>query len=90
MTEQRAARRYALIAEVKVSHPSFGDYLTTTTDASDTGVFIKVEGLELPPVGSILQVQIINTPEEMPVKDVQLARVVEGRGIGLAFCEWSK
>ena len=89
MVNQRLCARYALVADVKVSHPSFGDYYTTTTDASDNGVFINIDGLELPPVGSVLTIQIINTPEELPVREVTITRVVEGRGIGLAFCDWT-
>ncbi|MCF6249700.1 MAG: hypothetical protein L3J75_00320 [Methylococcaceae bacterium] len=89
MDNRRISKRYALIAEVKLSHPSFGDYYTTTTDASDSGVFINISDLKLPPVGSILKLQIINNQQEMPIKEVQLTRVIDGRGIGLAFCDWN-
>jgi len=43
----------------------------------------------LPPVGSTLTIQIINTPQELPIREVKITRVVEGRGVGLAFCDWS-
>jgi len=89
MNNRRICTRYALVADVRLSHPSFGDHYTTTTDASDSGVFINIEDLELPPVGSVLTIQIINTPQELPIREVTITRVVEGRGIGLAFCDWT-
>ncbi|MFW5444256.1 MAG: PilZ domain-containing protein [Methylococcaceae bacterium] len=88
MDNRRICKRYALVAEVKLTHPSFGDYITTTTDASDSGVFIIINDLELPPVGSTLKLQIINNQQEMPIKEVTLTRVSSGQGAGLAFCDW--
>lgn len=89
MSERRICKRYALVAEIKLIHPSFGEYITTTTDASDSGIFIKTGDLKLPELNSMLQVQIINPEVEMPLKDVRLTRIVKDKGIGLAFCEWS-
>jgi len=89
MDNRRLCTRYALVADVKISHPSFGDFYTTTTDASDSGVFIEIGDFQLPPVGSTLTIQIINTPQELPIREVKITRVVEGRGVGLAFCDWS-
>ncbi|MCK4840352.1 MAG: PilZ domain-containing protein [Methylococcales bacterium] len=90
MNERRIAKRYALVANIKLMHPSFGEYITTTTDASDSGIFIKTGSLKLPDLNAILQVQIINPEVEMPIKEVRLARIVKDKGIGLAFCEWEQ
>ncbi|RLA18200.1 MAG: hypothetical protein DRQ62_14020 [Gammaproteobacteria bacterium] len=88
MENRRICARYALVADVKICHPSFGEFFTTTTDASDSGIFIEVKDLKLPPSGSILTIQIINTPEELPIREVKITRVIKGRGAGLAYCDW--
>ncbi len=73
------------MVEVKISHPSFGDFYTFTTNISNGGVMLKSDGLKLPPLNSIMEIQVVNEEREMPIKKVKLVRVL-GRRIGLSFC----
>lgn len=73
------------MVEVKISHPSFGDFYTYTTNISNGGVMIKSDGLKLPPLNSIMEIQVVNEEREMPIKQVKLVRIVDRR-IGLSFC----
>lgn len=85
MKNRRETFRHPLIVEVKLSHPSFGDIYTFTTNISNGGVMLKSDGIKLPPLNSIMEIQVVNEERDMPIKKVKLVRILDRR-IGLSFC----
>lgn len=86
--EQRQHVRTQLTSNVKLTHPDTGTIVVKTRDISDGGIYLLTAdaGTDLPPIGSKVKVQLIDTPFEAPVLDMQIVRA-ERDGIGLAFIE---
>ncbi len=85
-SELRQHIRTALTSSVKLTHPDTGTIEVKTKDISDGGIYILSTITNLPPVGSQVKVQLIDTPFEAPVLDMLIVRV-EPHGIGLKFLE---
>lgn len=85
-TEQRRHVRTKLTSSVKLTHPDIGTIKIKTLDISDGGICLLPATTDLPPVGSQVQVQLIDTPFEAPVLDMIIVRC-EKNGIGLKFIE---
>ena len=81
-------RRYPrtrLRAEVKLNHPVVGEQRSHTRDISEGGAFVLNEGITLPALGEIIEVQVQGMPgEAAPVVRMQVVRI-DREGIGLEF-----
>ncbi len=85
MNEKRKHRRIPISARVKITHPSIGSVIVTTRNLSDGGVFLVTKGLELPPLGSVLEGQVQDSMENPPIVKMKIVRI-ESDGIGVMFC----
>ena len=84
--KQRQYVRTCLTSSVKLTHPDIGTIEVKTRDISDGGICLFSTNANLPPVGSQVQVQLLDTPFEAPILDMVIVRV-EKNGIGLKFVE---
>lgn len=84
--ENRQHIRTKLISRVKLTHPDTGTIEVKTHDISDGGIYLLSPAADLPPIGSQVQVQLIDTPFEAPVLEMKIVRV-DPKGIGLKFIE---
>jgi len=75
-----------LVTVVKISHSLFGEILTTTEKVSREGVIVKTPNLKLPPLTSLIDIQVINLEEEMPVRKMKLSKVIEKQGMKSIHC----
>ncbi len=79
--------RTRLRAEVKLNHPVAGEQLAHTRDISEGGAYVLNEGLTLPALGEIIEVQVQGLPgEAAPVVRMKVVRV-DREGIGLEFLD---
>ena len=78
--------RTSLISRVKLTHPDTGTIEVKTKDISDGGIYVLLSMSDLPPIGSQVKVQLMDTPFEAPVLDMIIVRH-EPDGIGLKFLE---
>ncbi len=78
--------RTALTSNVKLTHPDTGTIIVKTKDISDGGIYLLSCITNLPPVGSQVKVQLMDTPFEAPILDMIIVRL-EPTGIGLKFIE---
>lgn len=76
--------RTKLRARIKLKHPSIGEVIVHTGDISDGGVFIYGEGMQLPPLGSQVKVQVQDLPVDAPELDARVVRM-GAEGVGLEF-----
>lgn len=84
--ESRRHVRTLLTSNVKLTHADIGTIEVKTKDISDGGIYILSPVGGLPPVGSQVKVQLIDTPFEAPVLDMIIVRL-DNNGIGLKFLE---
>lgn len=85
--DRRIHSRTAMSAKVKVTHPSLGEFLFSTRDISDGGVFIVVDNDPFEPgLGDWVQVQVQGLPVPAPVLDMVIVRKTVD-GYGLQFAE---
>jgi hypothetical protein len=73
-------------ARVKVVHETLGEFVFSTRDISDGGVFIVVEADPFEPVmGDKVQVQVQGLPVQAPVLDMVIVRkTIDGFGLQFA------
>lgn len=84
-SDRREHIRTAMSAKVKVTHPQLGEFVFSTRDISDGGVFIDVEEQEFAPeVGDRVAVQVQGLPIPAPVLDMVVVRKTP-EGYGLQF-----
>ena len=84
--ELREYVRTLLTSRVKLTHPDTGTIEVKTKDISDGGIYILSAISNLPPVGSQVKVQLMDTPFDAPVLDMILVHH-EPDGMGLKFLE---
>lgn len=84
--DQRKHIRTKLTSNVRLTHPDTGTIEVKTRDISDGGIYVLSRITNLPPVGSQVKVQLMDTPFEAPILDMKIVRM-EDDGIGLAFIE---
>lgn len=84
--DQRQHIRTKLTSNVRMTHSDIGTIEVKTRDISDGGIYILSKITNLPPVGSEVQVQLMDTPFEAPILDMKIVRL-EDDGIGLQFIE---
>jgi len=85
-SDQRQHIRTKLTSNVKLTHPDTGTMVVKTRDISDGGIYLLSSITNLPPIGSQVKVQLMDTPFEAPILDMIIVRY-EHDGIGLAFIE---
>ncbi len=84
--ENRKFVRTKLSSSVKLTHPDIGTIEVKTHDISDGGIYLISIADNMPPIGSDVQVQLIDTPFEAPVLNMRIVRF-EKNGVGLQFLE---
>lgn len=83
--DRREYIRTAMSAKVRVVHPDLGEFIFSTRDISDGGVFIIVEGQAFEPrIGDNLTVQVQGLPVPAPVLEMVVVRKTND-GLGLQF-----
>lgn len=74
-------------AKVKVSHGQLGEFVFSTRDISDGGVFVVVDNEPFTPeLGDKVEVQVQGLPVPAPVLDMVVVRITND-GYGLQFDE---
>lgn len=82
--------RTRLRAQVKLKHPGVGEQHLHTRDISEGGAFVFNEGVQLPELGEIVEVQVQGLPgEAAPIVRMKVVRI-DSEGVGLAFVEDSE
>ncbi|MBW7469574.1 PilZ domain-containing protein [Marinobacter sp. M216] len=83
--DRREHIRTAMSAKVKVMHPELGEFVFSTRDISDGGVFIVVDATPFEPeLGDTVTVQVQGLPVPAPVLDMIVVRRTRD-GFGLQF-----
>lgn len=83
--DRRVHHRTAMSAKVKVTHDSLGEFVFSTRDISDGGVFIVIDAEPFEPaIGDRVQVQVQGLPVAAPILDMVVVRKVND-GYGLQF-----
>lgn len=79
--------RTRLRALVTLNHPRTGEQRTHTRDISDTGAFLLNEGIVLPDLGEIVEVQVQGLPgDPAPIVRMRIVRI-DKDGVGLEFVD---
>ena len=74
-------------AKVRVTHEELGEFVFSTRDISDGGVFIVVDTEPFAPsIGDSVQVQVQGIPVPAPVLDMVVVRKTND-GFGLQFAD---
>lgn len=85
--DRREHSRTAMSAKVKVCHTGFGDFVFSTRDISDGGVFVVVDTEPFTPdIGDKVTVQVQGLPVPAPVLHMVVVRKTND-GYGLQFAE---
>ncbi|MGB1951585.1 MAG: PilZ domain-containing protein [Marinobacter sp.] len=85
--DRREHSRTALSAKVKLEHATLGEFLFSTRDISDGGIFIVVESDPFEPaIGDRVQVQVQGLPVPAPVLEMVVVRKTND-GFGLQFAD---
>ena len=86
-TERREHIRTALSAKVKVVHGELGEFVFSTRDISDGGVFVVVDAEPFAPeIGDRVTVQVQGLPVPAPILQMVVVRKTND-GYGLQFDE---
>lgn len=87
--EQRKHLRIGLVVDIEMTPNGKETVCVRTRNISDGGLFLVLDDIELPPVGSEVQVSLKNQLGDGEAPPVNRARVVrhEDGGIGLQFLE---
>ncbi len=84
MKEKRQFPRTSVTIEVRVWHESFGEMVVKTRDVSQGGVFLVTGAAAMPPVGTVLEGQVLGREGDLPVVKMEIVRM-EPSGVGLRF-----
>jgi len=83
--DRREHMRTAMSAKVKVIHETLGEFIFSTRDISDGGVFIVVDTEPFAPqIGDTVTVQVQGLPVPAPVLEMVVVRKTND-GYGLQF-----
>ena len=88
-SEQRKHLRIGLIVDIELTLPGQNKATVRTKNISDGGLFLVLDDVDLPPIGTEVQVRLKNQlgdGEEPPVNRAMVVRTEES-GIGLEFLE---
>ncbi|KPP97687.1 PilZ domain-containing protein [Marinobacter sp. HL-58] len=85
--DRRIHNRTAMSAKVRVTHEELGEFVFSTRDISDGGVFVVVDTEPFAPsIGDRVQVQVQGLPVPAPVLDMVVVRETND-GFGLQFAD---
>jgi hypothetical protein len=85
MSEHRDCVRTPFRSKIKITHESIGTIETVTRDISNKGVFLLMDDVKVPPIGSIVKGQVLDLPGgNAPILDMEVVRE-SPNGIGLRF-----
>ncbi|MFN2362641.1 MAG: PilZ domain-containing protein [Marinobacter sp.] len=85
--DRRTHNRTAMSAKVRVTHEEQGEFVFSTRDISDGGVFVVVDTEPfVPSIGDKVQVQVQGLPVPAPVLDMVVVRKTND-GFGLQFAD---
>ncbi|MFL1465939.1 PilZ domain-containing protein [Marinobacter sp. DUT-3] len=85
--DRREFGRTAMSAKVKVRHELLGEFVFSTRDISDGGIFIVVEGESFDAaIGDKVEVQVQGLPVPAPVLEMEVVRR-SNDGFGLQFAD---
>jgi len=84
--DRRIHTRTAMSAKVKVTHETQGEFVFSTRDISDGGVFIVIDTEPFEPeLGDSVQVQVQGLPVPAPLLDMVVVRkTIDGYGLQFA------
>lgn len=84
--DRRIHNRTAMSAKVRVTHDELGEFVFSTRDISDGGVFVVVDTEPfVPSIGDKVQVQVQGLPVPAPVLDMVVVRkTIDGFGLQFA------
>ncbi|HEY9050114.1 MAG TPA: PilZ domain-containing protein [Gammaproteobacteria bacterium] len=87
--EQRKHLRIGLIVDIEMTLPLKGIVNVRTRNISDGGLFLILDNIEMPTVGTEVQVRLKNQLGDGEEPPINRARVVrhESDGIGLEFLD---
>lgn len=86
--DRRQHTRTAMTARVRVVHDGCGEFVFSTSDISDGGLFIVMEDDTFKPqLGDKVTVQVQGLPVPAPILDMRVVRRTED-GLGLQFENW--
>ena len=88
-SEKRRHLRIGLVVEIELTLPGQKKVIVRTRNISDGGLFLVLDDIEMPPIGTEVQVRLKNQlgdGEEPPINRATVVRH-EPDGIGLAFLE---
>ena len=88
-SEQRKHLRIGLVVDIELTLPEQGQVTVRTKNISDGGLFLILDDVDMPPVGTEVQVRLKNQlgdGEEPPINRAMVVRH-DPDGIGLAFVE---
>ncbi|MGX1200583.1 c-di-GMP-binding flagellar brake protein YcgR [Marinobacter sp. MBR-105] len=85
-SDRREHSRTAMSAKVKLVHEQLGEFVFSTRDISDGGVFIVLgEQVFEPSIGDCVTVQVQGLPVPAPILDmVVVRRTIDGFGLQFA------
>ena len=86
MQEKRQHIRTRVSLTTEIIHPVLGTVTLLTRDISDQGMYLVVGGTPIPPVGDIVDVQVVGIVDKPPVCRMKVVRL-EDDGIGLMMCD---
>lgn len=88
-SEQRKHLRIGLVVDIELTLPGQEQLTVRTKNISDGGLFLILDDITMPPLGTEVQVKLKNQlgdGEEPPVNRAMIVRS-EDNGIGLEFLE---
>lgn len=86
MSDKREHMRTSLKAKVKLVMSEKGEIQLTMEDMSNGGIFLLTEGMQAPPLGSLVKVQVQGMMADAPMISAKVVRVTS-EGIGLQFID---
>ncbi|GEM_PF-3502112 len=84
MHELRFKPRFAMTMDVKISTPLEGDRVLVTKNISDSGMFLVGDSHLLPELGAIVDGEIQELIETVPIPKMKVVRV-EPQGVAVEF-----
>ncbi|VAW67400.1 hypothetical protein MNBD_GAMMA10-1446 [hydrothermal vent metagenome] len=88
-SESRKHLRIGLVVDIELTTPELGCISVSTRNISDGGIYLILDDIELPPVGTEVKVRLKNQlgdGEEPPINRAKVVRQAPD-GVGLVFLE---
>ncbi|WP_299979851.1 PilZ domain-containing protein [uncultured Pseudoteredinibacter sp.] len=75
--EKRASCRVKVLCRMKIYHDSFGEKEVNTRDVSDDGLFLLLDSEILPPMGTVIQGQLLGSAGPQALLNLEIVRCEE-------------